>query len=112
MGIAFLILDKRTETFRRFLQEGAEVMIQITDFVMRVAPYGIFALVAILVGTIGDKMMSAVLKFILADYIAVGIVLFLIYPPEVRLIASPSPATTETPSTTHRHHHRPRTATH
>ena len=42
VGIALLILDKRTETFRRFLQEGAEVMIQITDFVMRVTPYGIF----------------------------------------------------------------------
>lgn len=89
VGVALLILDKRTETFRRFLQEGAEVMIQITDFVMRVAPYGIFALVAILVGTIGDKMMSAVLKFILADYIAVGIVLFLIYPPILKFYSVP-----------------------
>ena len=36
VGIALLLLDKKTENFRRFLQEGAEVMIQITDFVMKV----------------------------------------------------------------------------
>lgn len=89
VGIALLLLDKKTENFRRFLQEGAEVMIQITDFVMKFAPYGIFALVAILVGTIGDKMMSAVLKFILADYIAVGIVLLVIYPPILRFFSVP-----------------------
>lgn len=89
VGIALLLLDKKTENFRRFLQEGAEVMIQITDFVMKFAPYGIFALVAILVGTIGDKMMSAVLKFILVDYIAVGIVLLVIYPPILRFFSVP-----------------------
>lgn len=89
VGIALLLLDKKTENFRRFLQEGAEVMIQITDFVMKFAPYGIFALVAILVGTIGDKMMSAVLKFILADYIAVGIVLLVIYPPILKFFSVP-----------------------
>lgn len=89
VGIALLLLDKKTENFRRFLQEGAEVIIQITDFVMKFAPYGIFALVAILVGTIGDKMMSAVLKFILADYIAVGIVLLVIYPPILKFFSVP-----------------------
>lgn len=89
VGVALLLLDKKTEIFRRFLQEGAEVMLQITDFVMRVAPYGIFALVAVLVGTIGDKMMSAVLKFLVADYIGVGIVLFLIYPPILRFYSVP-----------------------
>ena len=89
VGIALLLLDKKTENFRRFLQEGAEVMIQITDFVMKFAPYGIFALVAVLVGSIGDKMMSAVLKFILADYIAVGIVLLVIYPPILRFFSVP-----------------------
>ena len=89
VGIALLLLDKKTENFRRFLQEGADVMIQITDFVMKFAPYGIFALVAVLVGSIGDKMMSAVLKFILADYIAVGIVLLVIYPPILRFFSVP-----------------------
>ena len=89
VGIALLLLDKKTENFRRFLQEGAEVMIQITDFVMKFAPYGIFALVAVLVGSIGDKMMSAVLKFILADYIAVGIVLLVIYPPILKFFSVP-----------------------
>ena len=89
VGVALLLLDKKTEIFRRFLQEGAEVMLQITDFVMRVAPYGIFALVAVLVGTIGDKMMSAVLKFLVADYIGVGIVILLVYPPILRFYSVP-----------------------
>jgi len=79
-GLAILMLGKKAEMMVRFVNQGADVMIKITDFVMSVSPYGIGALVAVLVGTISGKMVFAVVKFIVADYLAIGIMFVTAYP--------------------------------
>src|SRR5690606_37026677 len=71
--------------------EAANIMLRLTEFVIQLAPYGIFALLASLVGTFGSDMLSAVASFILADYIAMAIVFLVVYPLILKFITKLSP---------------------
>ncbi len=67
LGIVLMLLGEKVSLVTKFINQGSDVVIKITELVMETAPYGIFALVAVLVGTLGSKMMFAVAKFIIAD---------------------------------------------
>ena len=79
-GVALLHLKDRVPVAIAFFRNMADVMIKITEFVMGFAPYGIGALVACVAGTIGGKMMTAIAKFFVADYAAVLVGMFVVYP--------------------------------
>lgn len=80
LGVVLLLLGKKASLITDFINQGSDVAIRITGVVMETAPYGIFALVAVLVGTLGQKMMFAVGKFVVADYIAILFMLIVVYP--------------------------------
>jgi Na+/H+-dicarboxylate symporter len=80
VGISLLALRERTAGLVKLVNEGADLMIKITEFVMKLAPYGILALMANMVSTLGTKMLSEVGRLILADYVAAAIILIGIYP--------------------------------
>lgn len=80
MGIALLLLGQRVKKLNEIIDQSAETMIKITDMVMKFAPYGILALIAEMVGTLGAQMLAEVGKFILTDYLALSIMLFVVYP--------------------------------
>ena len=86
LGVVLLLLGKKASLITQFVNQGADVVLRITEVVMETAPYGIFALVAVLVGTLGQKMMFAVGKFIVADYLAILIMLIFVYPILLKLI--------------------------
>lgn len=56
------------------------MVIRLTEMVMELSPYGIFALVANMVGTLGNKMLAAVAKFVIADYIGLLVMVLVVYP--------------------------------
>lgn len=80
VGIALLALGKKTENLAKLANEGAELMIKVTDFVMKLAPYGILALIANMVGTLGTDLLAEVSRFIMTDILSMVIILLLIYP--------------------------------
>ncbi len=80
LGIVLMLLGEKVSLVTKFINQGSDVVIKITELVMETAPYGIFALVAVLVGTLGSKMMFAVAKFIIADYLAIFVMLIFVYP--------------------------------
>lgn len=86
VGVALLVLGDKAKAFTEFMNQGADTTIKITELVMEVAPYGIFALVANMVGTLGSKMLAAAAKFIMTDYIALLAVLLIVYPVLMLLI--------------------------
>src|SRR5699024_7654947 len=73
------------------IEESANIMIKMTEFVIQLAPYGILALMTNLVGTFGSNMLSAVASFILADYLAMALVFLLVYPLILKFIAKVNP---------------------
>lgn len=80
VGVSLLALGKRVENMVKLIDEGADLMIKITEFVMKTAPYGILALIANMAGTMGTDILSEVGRFIIADTVAIIIILALVYP--------------------------------
>ncbi len=80
VGIGILALEKRAKNLVTLINEGADLMIKITEFVMKASPYGILALIANMVGTLVTKILSEVGLFILADTTAIIIILAIVYP--------------------------------
>ncbi len=86
LGSVLLVLGKKASLITQFVNQGADVVIRLTEMVMEVAPFGIFALVSILAGTLGEKMMLAVAKFIVADYLAILAMIMFAYPVLIKLV--------------------------
>lgn len=80
VGVVLLVLKDKVPTVVNLVREAGDVMVKITEYVMMVAPYGIFALIAILTATIGSKMLTEIMKFFVADYLGCIFVLAIIYP--------------------------------
>ena len=58
----------------------SEVLNTLTQMIMKLAPYGVFALIASAVGSMGAKVIFPLLKFLLCCYIACGLQLFGVFP--------------------------------
>ena len=64
IGLRLLALGKKGQSLIKLINDGADLMIVITEFVMKTAPYGILALVANMVASMGGKMLAEVGRFI------------------------------------------------
>ncbi len=87
--MVLLVIKEKVPTVVNLVREAGDVMIKLTEYVMVVAPYGIFALIAVLTATIGDKMLKEILIFFVADYLGVLIVLVVVYPILLRYFRLP-----------------------
>jgi Na+/H+-dicarboxylate symporter len=92
IGLVMLALgEEKVPTITKFVNESANIMLKLTGYIIQLAPYGILALLANLVGTFGSEMLSAVVKFVIADYIALLIVLLVVYPISLKLTTGLNP---------------------
>lgn len=62
VGAGVIAAGKEGEPVQRLLASGSEVMLRIVGFVMETAPLGVFALIAVVMGTSGPSSFLAVLK--------------------------------------------------
>lgn len=91
LGVALLSLGERAEIFVRFIDQGSEAMLKITEFVMAYSPIGIASLMATMVNAVSGATMKEVIAFIAADYICGIIVLVVLYPIVVKVFAKLAP---------------------
>jgi Na+/H+-dicarboxylate symporter len=91
VGIGLIALGKRGRHLILLINEGADLMIVVTEFVMKTAPYGILALVANMVASLGSEMLTEVFRLILADYSAQILILLIFYPLVLRFLARLNP---------------------
>jgi len=91
LGAGLLALGKKAERLVRLAQDGAELMIVVTELVMKFSPYGILALVANLVGSLGTKMLVEVGRFVAADVLSMIIVFTVLYALVLRFIGRLNP---------------------
>jgi len=91
VGITLLAIGKKGERLIVLASDGATLMIRITEFVMKVAPYGILALVANMVASMGFEMLREVGRFILSQYLALLLFLFFLYPILIRYLGKLNP---------------------
>jgi Na+/H+-dicarboxylate symporter len=91
-GIALTHLDRaRTEPVIRFMDAVNEAMIQLVHLVMKIAPLGVFALIAAIVGQYGLGILQTLLAYSLVVIAGLAIHMSVVYPAAVRLFAGMSP---------------------
>ncbi len=90
-GVTLLALGKRVEGLARLAGEGTYLMIRMTEYVMKCAPYGILALIANMVGTMSTNMLSEVGRFVLSDVVSMALILIIVYPLLLRFIGHMHP---------------------
>lgn len=66
MGTGIMMTGKKGEPVAKLFDAGSEVMLKITHLVMEVAPFGVFALIAGMVGTGGITKLFSVLPLVVA----------------------------------------------
>ncbi len=87
LGVALLVLGDKAKTFTDLINQGCDVMLKITDFVMAYSPIGIASLMATMVSTISGATVKDVVTFIAWDYIICILLLVAIYPVTLKFLA-------------------------
>ncbi|MCU6701972.1 cation:dicarboxylate symporter family transporter [Muriventricola aceti] len=80
MGCVLLVLGDRVKRLVDLVDQGAEAMLKMTEYVMAFSPIGIMALIADMVTTISANMMKQVIVFITTDWVCCLLVMFLMEP--------------------------------
>jgi hypothetical protein len=91
-GIALTSLHENGRHVRIFFDEFSQVMFKITRRIIRLAPIGIFALIAQVGHDYGIATLLPLLKFILAIYVACGLQL-VVYAVLITFVAHKNPIT-------------------
>src|SRR5690606_35642372 len=79
LAISITFTKEKGKPLLKVIESVADTMHTLTHFVMLLAPYGIFALIASTVGSIGLKIILPLLEFLLINYIACFIQLFVVF---------------------------------
>lgn len=91
VGVALLSLSEKVKPLISLFDQGSDVMLKITEFVMAFSPIGIASLMATMVTTISGSTMKEVLGLILIDNISALLVLIVAYPLMIKFFAKLNP---------------------
>lgn len=87
IGAAVIVAGKDGEPVANLLKSGSEVMLRVVGFVMEVAPFGVFALIAVVMGTSGPAAFVHVFKLAACVLTGALIQTFITHGLIVRLLA-------------------------
>ncbi len=87
LGIAINLAGNKGKHLADGIESLAEVMYKLTEMIMQFAPYGIFALVAVLIGTEDFAVMKSAIKLVGVSYLMYFAYIIVIYGFMVRFIA-------------------------
>ncbi len=91
LGIVLLFIGDSAEHLIRVVHQAADAMVKMTDLIMKISPIGIFSLIAQMMTSISNDMLLQVLNFIITDYIACLLVIFILQPLAVGFLTKESP---------------------
>lgn len=86
-AFAITLAGEKGKPVLNFLESVSEVMYSLTHFIMKLAPYGVFALIATAVGSVGIKVILPLLKFLLCNYIACLLQIFIVFCLAIKYLA-------------------------
>ncbi|MBB6449941.1 Na+/H+-dicarboxylate symporter [Geomicrobium halophilum] len=91
LGVGILLVGERAEPVKNFFDGLAEVMFKITGGIMKVAPIGVFGILAPVVGEHGLSVLLPLLMVIIAVAVGCLIHILLVYGSAVKLLGRISP---------------------
>jgi len=87
IGAAVIAAGEAGQPVAKLLASGSEVMLRVVDFVMQVAPFGVFALIAVVMGTNGPATFINVFQLAICVLIGALIQTFVTHATVVRVLA-------------------------
>lgn len=90
-GVCIIMVGERARPVIVFVDAANEVMLQMTNLITDLAPYGIFFLAMQLTGTMGSAMLAVAAKFIVAIYVSLFVILLVLYPLLLKILGHFSP---------------------
>jgi len=79
VGTAVAALDDKAPQVLELVEQGAQIMLKVTGFVMKLAPLAIFAALASTIATQGLSMLAVYGKFVLGFYATMGTLWLLLF---------------------------------
>lgn len=79
IGIILAKLGSKVETVTNFFRQANDIMMEMTDMIMKVAPIGVFCLISKTFAGIGFNAFIPLLKYMFAVFLALMIHCFVIY---------------------------------
>jgi Na+/H+-dicarboxylate symporter len=76
---ALMTCKEKGEPVLKFFESLMEVMIRLTQIVMRFAPIGVFALMASSIGQMGLELLQKLFLYLCCNYLALAFQLFIVY---------------------------------
>jgi len=86
-AFAITLSGEKGKVVLTFLESVSEVMYSLTHFIMKLAPYGVFALIATAVGSIGLDVIFPLFKFLVCNYIACLLQIFVVFCLAIKYLA-------------------------
>lgn len=84
---AINLAGKAGKSVLEVLESVNEVMYSLTHFIMKLAPYGVFALITTAVSTVGIDLVKLLVNFLICNYIAYAIQIFVVFSLVLRYMA-------------------------
>lgn len=91
VGVILAKLGERAEVVGNFFTQFNDIMMEMTMMVMKVAPYGVFCLIAKTFAGMGFDAFIPMLKYMMSVFIALGIQCFIVYLGMLKLFTGLSP---------------------
>ena len=79
VGTAVAALDDKAPAVLNLVEQAASIMLKVTEFVMKLAPFAIFAALASTIATQGLEMLGVYAKFVLGFYGSMGLLWGLLF---------------------------------
>lgn len=79
LGLAINLAKEKGRPVAQFLESLSNVMFSLTSMIMKLAPFGIFAIMAWVTGTFGLKVLYPLLKLLCAHYLACIVHMILVF---------------------------------
>lgn len=91
VGVILAKLGERAEVVGNFFTQFNDIMMEMTMMVMKVAPYGVFCLIAKTFAGMGFDAFIPMLKYMISVFVALGIQCFVVYLGMLKLFTGLSP---------------------
>lgn len=88
IGIGILMAKEDGEPALKIFESGSVVMQKVTMIVMELTPFGVFALMAWVAGTLGFDALAALGKLVFLNYLGCFLIIGLIYGGMIKFIAN------------------------
>ena len=84
-GIGATYVGEKGQAYLKFCDSLAEIMYKLTEMIMSLAPYGVFALMVPVIANNGPKVLLPLIKLIIACYLAYLIHVLITYSTTIKL---------------------------